>query len=231
MLQQLTLKGPAKPPETTIDRTMTLDPAELWPDPLECPDWPNLDEASLRRTSFIRGRKTAEAQLETLARHFNRGHGQLRAPTEAERADLFARLFTRGPTRNSRWLALGITDLNPRGPMVEGEVDSIVEAAHLRAYLRKLDAQEAKEAEEKVQRERERAQRTVDGYVAAQAAGKAELEGLADAVARHEQRLADEQAYRRAGEVRHSLSHGHFEAVQAARELGIAPPAAPELRG
>ena len=217
--------------EANIDRTMILDPAELWPDPLDCPDWPY--ETGTRRYEGLRGRVGAEARLDMLARHLNRGASQdrngglvLRAPTKAERDAMFARTFRR---EGARWYDLGLIDLAPADRVVEADAGVIVDAAHVRGYLRKLDALEAKAAEDKERREREQAQRAVDGYATALANGRTEIASLAEAVARHEQRIADERAFARAHSLKQTLSMGHFDAVQAARKLGIEPPPAPKF--
>ena len=207
-----------------IDRTMTLDPAALWPNPLDCPDWPL--EHGTRRYEGPRGRQGAEMRLEQLRQHLNRGSGKLRAPTADERRTLHAKFFR---PEGSEWGQLGISGLSVRDRTGERDARVIVDAAHVRGYLRKLDAQEAQAAEAKEQSELDHAKRTLDGFNQALAAGRAELTQLAEAEARHKQRIEDERAFARCREIRINLQHSHFPAVQAAARLGVESPPVPQF--
>lgn len=211
----------ARAPETTMDRTLILDPAELWPDPLSCPDWPI--ETATRRFEGQRGRAGAEAHLERLGAVLNRG-GKLHKPSAEERAEAFARIFAR---HGSDFYRYGITDLSALNRTVEEQARVAVDAAHVRGYLRKLDAQEARAAEQAQRRLVEDARKTLDRFNADVAARRAELTELAEAEARHKQREADERAARRCIEIRANLRHAHFPAVQAAGVLGVEAPAMP----
>ncbi|MEL7719022.1 hypothetical protein AAG598_03170 [Citromicrobium bathyomarinum] len=211
-----------------IDRTMVLDPADLWPDIEHCPDWPIVSAQNLQHMQLVTGKVSAEARLDTIGRLLNRNARQLRAPTQTEREAEFDRVFDRGKAPLPRWRGLGLW-FGPRKLLTEEDASLIVEAAHLRAYLRKLSTQQVKRAEEAERLEAERAQRTLDGYADHQRRDLAELSNLSEAAARHEQRIADERAFRRVAEIRQSLSRGHDEAAQAARKLGVEPPEAPQL--
>ncbi|KPM13720.1 hypothetical protein [Citromicrobium sp. WPS32] len=223
----MTRKAPTAD-EVKIDRTMVLDPSALWPDIESCPDWPIVSAANLQHMQLVTGKATAEARLDAIGRLLNRNARQLRAPTQTEREAEFDRVFDPNKAPLPRWRGLGLT-FGPRKLLTEEEASLIVEAAHLRAYLRKLATQEAKRAEEAERLEAERAQRTLDGYADHQRRDLAELSNLSEAAARHEQRTADERAFRRVAEIRQSLSRGHDEAAQAARELGVEPPKAPQF--
>ncbi|MXP09599.1 hypothetical protein [Pseudoblastomonas halimionae] len=214
--------------EVKIDRTMVLDPAELWSDIESCPDWPIVSAANLQHMQIVKGEATAEARLDTIGRLLNGSARQLREPTQSEREAEFDRVFDPAKAPLPRWRGLGLT-FGPRKLLTEEDASLIVEAAHLRAYLRKLSTHEAKRAEEAERREIDRAQRTLDGYADHQRRDLAELSDLSEAAARHEQRIADERAFHRVAEIRQSLSRGHDEAAQAARELGVKPPEAPQV--
>ncbi len=211
----------ARPPETTMDRTLILDPAELWPDPLSCPDWPI--ETATRRYEGQRGRAGAEAHLERLGAILNRG-GKLHVPSAEERAEAFAQIFAR---HGSDFYRYGITGLSALNRTVEEQARVAVDAAHVRGYLRKLDLQEAEAAEAEQRRLVDEARHQFDNFNASVAAGRAELTDLAEAEARHKQREADERAAARCVEIRRNLRHSHYPAVQAAGVLGVEAPAMP----
>ncbi|AKM09313.1 hypothetical protein [Croceicoccus naphthovorans] len=213
-----------------IDRTMTLDPAKLWPEPADCPDWPVLNAAQIQHGQFITGRTSAEQRLNALGVKLNGGNFRnLRAPTPDEREVMQAETFKDGTPDNPRWHALGLGDLKPAHPSHRNLAELMVEAAHIRGYLRKLDVQETKAVADRARREREQDQARVDSYAKQVERDTAELAELAEAVKRHEQRLADERAFRRASDLKHALIAGHSNAVQAANRLGIEAPARPEL--
>jgi len=224
MLQEAILPGASRAPETKIDRTMIFDPINVWPDALDCPDWPML--TATMRYEGPRGRYGAEARLESVAACLNRGDGRLTAPNDGDRDAVISRTFKRA---GSKWAALGLRDLSPLGMMAEAEADLIVEACHLRGYLRKLDALEVKAAKDKERRELAQARYTLDSYGPEAAGELAEYAELAEAAARHEQRIADEAASRRARALRDHMIAVHGEAVSAARRLDEQPPAAPQF--
>lgn len=213
-----------------IDRTMTLDPAKLWPDALACPDWPVLNAVQVQHGQLITGRASAEQRLNTLAVKLNGGnYRNLRAPTPDEREAMQAETFKAGTPDNPRWDALGLGDLKPSQPTYRNLAELMVEAAHIRGYLRKLDAQEMKAAADRDRRGREQDQARVDSYAKQVERDTTELAELAEAVKRHEQRLADERAFRRASDLKNALIVGHSNAAQAAVRLGIEAPARPDF--
>lgn len=212
-----------------IDRTLILDPATLWPDPLTCPDWPLMSSETASRSVVDRRRDALERELNAIARQVNADARHLRAPTDAEREAMFSAMFEKGrPTDYPRWSALGLRDINPRERGRANEAQRLVEAAHLRGYLRKIDAIAAKAATEKERADKERAEERLRGFSEFVKQGEAELAGAAEAVQRHRQRIEDEKAFRRVRDLRLQLDAAHFEASQAARQLGIDPPEKPE---
>lgn len=222
MFQSVIRQGPDRAAETIVDRTLILDPAALWPDPLSCPDWPV--EIGGRRYEGLRGRKGAKARLEMLSQHLNRGAGKVRPPSKDEREELSAKMFLQSGTE---WHHLGIRGLSSRDRTVERDAHVIVDAVHVRGYLRKLDAQEKAQAEADERQKIAQARRRLDGYNQSVTDGRAELTALAEAEARHRQRIEDEQAFNRCHAIRQNLRHGHYDATQAAAKLGVEAPPMP----
>jgi hypothetical protein len=229
MTQHSTLaRRPVRDEETAIDRTQILDCKELWPDPLACPDWPMEYDApgSSRRYEGERGRRGAESRLEQLGQFLNRGGGKLRVPGEDDRAVEFARIFKREGDIYHRY---GVANLSPLGRNMEAQAGLIVEAAHVRGYLRKLDAQEQAQAIADEKRKVADAQARVDGFARMSVEAAAELATLAEAAARHQQRLDDEKAFDRCKAIRQNVRHAHSDAIMAAHRLGLTPPQMPAL--
>ncbi|AJA10026.1 hypothetical protein SKP52_15740 [Sphingopyxis fribergensis] len=209
-------------PETVIDRTLILSPKQLWPDLAKCPDWPALRPTE--RYDGPRGKAGAEARLEAIAQYLNRGPGKLRKPTTDECDSEFSRVFRRS---GSTWHHLGINELSALGMMTEGEAGLMVEACHLRGYLLKLETREADEVKAKEQQRLSAARRTLESYRADAPARVEEIASLAEAVARHQQRIDDEAAFQRSAMLRQSMEGWHSQAVAAAHELGLSVPDAP----
>lgn len=223
MYQQFIPQGPTPQPDpVVIDRTRILDETEYWPNPLACPDWPFLTGAM--GYDGPRGRQAAQSRLETIGRYLNRGARQLKVPSPAEREDALISTFKR---QNGKWHALGITGLTPLGMMAEQDAELIVEACHLRGYLRKLDAiaeQEVKEEEERRTRE---ARHRLAEFRRVVPAEVEKLNGLKEAAARHQQRLDDEKAFNQVHGLRQHIDALHADAVGAAHRLGLSAPASP----
>ena len=207
--------------ETAIDRTQILDVEKLWPNPLDCPDWPF--ETRTRRYEGPRGRRGAELRLERLSDILNRS-GKVHAPKEHERDGAFERVFSR---TGSAFSHLGLTNLSPLDRTTESQAQTIVEAAHVRGYLRKLDAQETKATADAERSEIAKAQTMLDRWLTMVADGGKELAALADAEARHKQRIEDEKAFDRCRQIRIDVRHSHHPAVQAAARLGFVAPEMP----
>lgn len=220
--------GPDKAPAPTAkpDRTNILDPKEFWPDILQCPDWPVV--GITQSFDGQRGKAGAEARLETIGLHLNRGATSLRAPTADERLDEFARTFRRNGT-NMRWYAIGINNLTALGMMAEADADLMVEACHLRAYIRKVEAVAIRDAERAADQRKSEARRALEEYRATVPGYVEEIASLADAVARHNQRIEDEKAERRTRYLRDHAQTLHSVAVQAAHTLGLGVPDAPQI--
>ncbi|MBB4099784.1 hypothetical protein [Sphingomonas kyeonggiensis] len=226
MYQQHIPVGPdaGKAPTSKIDRTQLLDPAQYWPDATKCPDWPLL--TGTMRYDGERGQRGAERRLETIGQYLNRAPGELRSPTAEEREEAFAKMFRR---TGSNWHALGILNLSPLGMMVEAEAGLIVEACHLRGYLRKLQVAADHAVEAARRAKQAEARRTLEDYRATAPAEIEEFRSLAEAVARHQQRLDDERAFDRSRALRQHVETLHSAAVQAAHTLGLGVPDAPDF--
>ena len=210
------------------DLSLVLDPASLWPNPEDCPDWPLQDRQSSLYNAVL-GKADAVARLERIGRSLHR-FGNTRPPTEAESKAAIEENFRSGAgSLNWRWDALGFTDMKPR---VSSDTPLLmVEAAHIRGFLRKMEAREAEAAKAQADRE-ERRQR--DGLARSVQAAKDledELKSLAPAIERHQQRLDDEKAAHRAAEIRYWLPIVRSEAASASRELGIEATALPSVEG
>ena len=113
--------------------------------------------------------------------------------------------------------------------MAENDAMLMVEACHLRGYLRKLDDAAVRDAEAAEQRKLADARRTLERYRADVPARIAEIDSLAEAAARHQQRIDDERAVLRTQELRRHLRETHSAAVIAAHTLGLGVPDAPQF--
>lgn len=105
----------------------------------------------------------------------------------------------------------------------------ITNGSAMRGYLRKLAALEVKAAEDQKLRELDDARQRLDGYNRSVEAGRAELVELAEAEARHKQRIEDEKAFHRCNALRQNLRVSHFDVSQAAAKLGVEAPAMPQF--
>lgn len=200
-----------------VDLTMVLDPAELWPDAGQCPDWPYVPPTNL---DFIpRGRKAAEDALAALRSHLAHG-APTRDPSPAEQAALRVELFRTDQPENAWAIRHGVFGLGPRGP-IDRRPDAVVQAAHIRGYLRRLNHEADRAGAMKAHNDRIGAERNLERAVATHAETLAEYEGLAEAAARHQQRLDDERAFFRRNEIkRHVLPGLSEQARQASNTLG-----------
>lgn len=208
----------------TVDLTLVLDPAELWPDPADCPDWPILPANF--PDAVIRSRGAAEQRLAAVSRALNQARGRLRHVTAKERQDLQAEHFATGS--HPALQRFGVEGLRPIHPYQDGKAPLIAEAALIRGYLRKLDARAVKEAEAAEKRRVDTLRDRLDRYLAGHASVEAKLAEASEGAARHRQRIADEQAFRDENDLRRQLAEMHREAVSAANDLGIDPPSRPE---
>lgn len=216
--------------DAVIDRTLILDPTSLWTDPLDCPDWPIVDPLSMQHMTLVTGKAAAEARLTEIALRMNNGSRNLRRPTADECHAEFDRVFDPGKSPMPRWHALGLS-FGPRKLLTENEAELIVEAAHLRGYLRKLDAKAKSDAVAKAQAAIERDQRKLSGYVQHLEDSAGELARLHEGAARHRQRIEDERAFRRLNDLQAGLRGAFREACSAAQRLEVDMPAAPVFPG
>ncbi|WP_442577763.1 hypothetical protein ACSBOB_19600 [Mesorhizobium sp. ASY16-5R] len=208
----------------TIDLTLIFDPAILWPDPEACPEWPLFENERSRTMNGGQGREHAEKRLASIDVALRRNK-PARAPSNAEALAAQKRYFQTGNPPDGRWRVLGFGNLKPAN-VTSDDADAIVQATHIRGWLRKLDARQAAAAQAEADRKRRDLQRKIDFHADNAEGRKAELASLAEAEARHLQRIEDEKAFFRAFELRRMLQDGHAEAVRAATQLGVEPPAA-----
>jgi len=209
---------------TQIDLTMTFDPAAIWPNAEDCPDWPLTDDELNRRMNPPRSMSQAQDHLAHLSRALNDGK-PVTAPTDAQRTALRARYFKArtSPTATHRIFdALGLADIRAASPGVNSVAEQIVLACHLRGYVRKLSERE------RLARERRDAARLaglrdkVDHAPDQLARFAAELAEAEKGEKRHHQRLADEHAATRAAELRRAIDAITSEAAQAEAALAAA---------
>ena len=215
------------------DLTQLRDPAALWPEPSDCPDWPY--SVTGERSGDPPNRELAEARL---ANHIVALHGEdatLRAPTEAEIETAISRYFSpmepgSRSGKSDRFEALGFAGLNKALSDNGGFALRIVESTHLRGWLRKLDAQaELGDAAQTERAERELKAR-VHRYTGVRDGHLSEINRLAEAEARHLQAKADKLAHARCVELRRALRISHADAEGAAKKLGTTVPELPEMR-
>ncbi len=76
--------GQTAQPQAAIDMTHVLDPAEFWPDPMSCPDWPMeySNGFSTRRYEGQRGTAGAEMRMKMIGSIIKRGITNLSKPTQ-----------------------------------------------------------------------------------------------------------------------------------------------------
>jgi len=209
--------------ETAIDRTQILDVEKLWPKPSDCPDWPLL--MGHQRYGGRVGRVGAEEKLEQLSAILNRS-GKVHAPSEHEREAAFDRVFI---AKGNAFHYYGLQNLSALNRLTEDQAQLIVEAAHVRGYLRKLDAQEAKAKARAEEDKIASARKTLDGYHRLIERTRAELAERAEAEARHRQRIEDEQAAAHCAVIRKNAGLAYPDAAKAAAVLGVDAPPRPNL--
>lgn len=217
------------------DLTLIRDYVEIWPDPMDCPDYPFVDFGHIQGKARL-DRDEAEATLAALRDDLHPQGVILRAPTKEEAEELLQKHFrpsvpTESDGQERRIANLGFAGwrAQPGGKKI---VRQIVDAVHLRGYLRKLDAeQEAAEISE-AEAENQRLKRSVDEYETARGTYDRQMETLAEGDARYRQWLADKRAYAQAEDMRRNLATRHVHARQAAAELGQDEPTPlPEVMG
>lgn len=211
-----------EPAQRQYDLSQIFDPVELWEDPEDCPDWPLMDENS-RHMNPTFSRQDAENRLVRLRYMLNKQTEDLPAPTKSEAAGARARYFTEGVAPSWRWNELGFGRLRP-ARRDSDVAELLVEAVHLRGHLRKLDARIASAERANADSERRKLEVQVSNYVDNVDQLKAELASLANAEARHRDRLEDEKAFHRCYDIRRSLQVDRASAQIAAGKLGVALP-------
>ncbi|KQM13835.1 hypothetical protein [Novosphingobium sp. Leaf2] len=217
---------PAVPLKSSPDRTRILDEKRYWPDERACPNWPHLP--GNMRYDGMTGKAGAEQRLSVIGQILNQAATSLHIPSSDEVIAEFSRVFRRSGTFYN-WPAIGILDLSPLGMMAEKDAMLMVEACHIRGYLRKLEAAAKRDEESAKERKQSEARRALEEYRSTVPSYVEELSGLADAVARHQQRLDDEKAVQRTQMLRQHAETLHSSAVQAAHTLGLSVPEAPEF--
>ncbi|SLN09977.1 hypothetical protein ROJ8625_00137 [Roseivivax jejudonensis] len=212
----------AEKSKTKPDLTMVRDPASIWPDPFECPDYP-LTVAGERLTGAY-SRAQAEQKLRTLSKQMNGNHS-LHKPSEHERSAALSTHFKQqrghGPAR-PLMNALGFTDM---APTQQGKL--IAQAVHLRGYLRKLEARDAEREKAAQERREHKARSKLERYSSYVDGLEAEADELLARAERYRQFLADKAAYHRVMDLRTEIDATHREAATAAAELGEPSPDRP----
>lgn len=207
------------------DLTLVLNPAELWPEPADCPSWP----LSANKQSAVMNspgtRQDAEQRLAKLSKALN-GDKPVQAPSDAERQKLIERHFTDEPLTDGysgadwRYEALNMPFIRDR---VRSDAPAmIVESAHLRGYLRKLAAKAEADAKARAEAEERKLKDKAENWPDREKAIRKELDSLAEAEQRHLQMIEDEKAARRCTELRQQLSLGQRDAAEAAAKLEAA---------
>jgi len=208
------------------DLTLILNPSEIWPEPSDCPAWPLASNKVSAAQNPPGSRHDAEQRLASLHKALN-GDKPVRAPTDDERHRLIERHFTDEPLvagysgSNWKYQTLGL-------PFIRDRVASdkapalIVEAAHVRGHLRHLAAKAEADENARAEAEEAKLKDQAENWPAREKAIRKELDSLAEAEARHQQRLDDEQAVFRANELRQQLSLGQRSADRAAAKLEAA---------
>ena len=226
------LRDDVEPASILPDLTLGFDPAAIWPDPLDCPRYPFFELAKP-----MTSREALESRLVQVVVSVN-GYAQgYSAPDPDAVAGFVADHFKPKPPRFSdtttRYLdALGA----PFAGKVPDEHKSnaamaLIEAVHLRGWLRKLDALDATAKEEEQAKAERQARARLDEWQREVAELTAAIADRAEAEARHRQRVADEKAATANQRARYTLKMHHAQAVESAQVLGIDPPALPKECG
>ena len=219
-------------PAIAPDLTMGFDPAAIWPDPMDCPRYPFF-ELSKAMTS----REALRERLVQLVVSVNGYALEYAAPDPDAVAGFVADHFKPKPPR--------LTDTTTRycdamGAPFAGNVPdqhkaqramALIEAVHLRGWLRKLDALDAQAKAEAQTKAERQAQARLDEWQREVVELTAAIADRAEAEARHRQRIADEKAAKANTAARYTLKMHHAQATEAARVLGIDPPELPKECG
>ena len=201
---------------SNVDLTQLFDPAKQWPNAETCPDWPiNLGNPMGHQPPGSVA--LAEQKLEYLSGLLNKG-AATRKPNATDISQIKKQYFAVG-NHGPHWLALGFTGLTVK-PGTRQEAELIVEAAHIRGYLRKLKLRQDRAVQLTGDEVKRYNRGIVDTYKRQSVIAKKELEQLSAAEERHKQRIADEQAFKRANYLRQHLTHLRSEAGMAANRLG-----------
>ena len=221
---------------TAVDLTLLRDPAAIWPEPGDCPDWPLMTDGN-RGAQNRPGLEQAEARLADLMDILNPKDTPTRAPTKAEAETLTVQHFTKHepqPGENlskiQRWTDLGFAGFRPAGGMAGDKARMIAEGVHIRGYLRKLEALKAQSETLTTARAERRLKARVAGYTGLIDDHMTTLTQLAEAEARHLQMIEDRRAHERCIELRRTLRIRHADAIVAAAELGVDVPVLPDMR-
>lgn len=217
------------------DLTLLRDPAAIWPDPMDCPEWPLSASSAAINYGLRPTREEAEGAL---ANHIDALHGAdaiLRPPTKPEIEAAIARYFQvrepgSGGGSSERFDMLGYQGLRKSLADTWGHSSRIIDATHIRGFLRKLDAEEEQDKALKVGRDERQLKARVSRYTSIRGERLAELDTLKAAEERHLQTIDDQRAHARCVEIRRGLRIGFADASTAAKDLGIDVPDLPELR-
>jgi len=225
---EMNLTGVQNESKPQPDLTMVKDVAAIWPDAMDCPDYPLQSRGAEYKPAWAMA--DAEARLRTISRVLQ-SDAPLYAPSDAERAEAMERYFKpRNPAirglREEKFERQGFDGLV--GAAGSNNGDLIAEAVHLRGYLRKRTLQAEQAAKDQAASAERRARHALDSYRDEIERYEAEATALVDGAARYRQWLDDQRAYERLQHMPRDLEGLHRGAVAAALELGEAAPKAPD---
>lgn len=213
--------------ERVADLSRIIDPATVWPNPMDCPDYPLNGQVSFG----ISGMDRADVEFR-LSKRLEELHGEgaaLRDPSPEEKAAAAAEHLT-NPQGEGPPFYMMVRGSGPYSSYSNTKAGTaIVECIHLRGYLRKLDAQAAAKENRAADQKREEHQRTLDGYVDAAKQAEPDLTALSEGFSRYEAWLADKRAWERAVDIRTNLEYRHNSACIAASALDLPAPPFPDV--
>ncbi len=214
-------------PAILPDLTLGFDPADIWPDPMDCPPYPRFAKTVTDRATLLERLTGAVVTVSGFASEYSK-------PDPDAVSVFVADHF--GP-RIARFSDPTCEFLDRMGEPFAGKYPdpnkshramALIEAIHLRGWLRKLETLDAKAKDEERAKAERRARARLDEWEKEVAELTAAIADRAEAEARHRQRVADERAAKANSGARHTLERHHRAAVEAAQVLGIDPPELPK---
>lgn len=207
------------------DLSLTRDPAEIWPKPESCPDFPlggHLGSAL--------SKQDAELRLKRLCATLNGPTNNSRTPTIEEREKIELKHF-RKPMRGlaspqqERLAGQGFPGLIPI-PGSQGHV--IAEALHLRGHIRKLEARETSSQKDIVDTKKKHAERAKARFDSLVEGLEKQIPELLERTKRYTEHLADQQAYHKVMGMRDAIEDDARSAQAAAQAAEVDGPRIPD---